>query len=279
MDRRTGKRLLLTFVVLACAAGVVIALLSRFVLPFRPQLKHLVVRLPRHHGNLNGTTIAFVTDTHVGPHFSADDLAPIASMLGEIQPDIILFGGDYISESPRFLEDTAPALGAIAATARFGSWGILGNHDLSNIRSRITTSLEGQGIRMLVNDAACVALPAGELWIAGIDDAILGHPVLDDAFHQIPADATTILLWHEPDLAQEAAPYGAFLQLSGHSHGGQVRIPLIGAISAPVLGRRFVQGRFEIGDMTLYVSNGIGMYRPPVRLNCPPEVTLIHLVG
>lgn len=279
MDRHAGNRLLVTLSILACAAGAIIAVLSRFVLPFRLQVKHLVVKLPRHHGHLDGTTIAFVTDTHVGPHFSADDLAPIAPMLREVSPDVVLFGGDYISESPRFMEDAAPALGAIAATARFGSWGILGNHDLSNIPSRIITSLEDQGIRMLVNDAACVAVPAGELWFAGIDDAILGRPDLDHAFHQIPADAPAILLWHEPDLAKEAAPYGAFLQLSGHSHGGQVRIPFVGAISAPVLGRRFVQGRFEIGDMTLYVSNGIGVYRPPVRLNCPPEVTLIHLVG
>lgn len=279
MDRHARQCLLLTLSGLAFIVGAIVAALSRFVLPFRPQLKHLFVELPRRHEHLDGTTIAFVTDTHVGPHFSASDLAPIVTMLGEIRPDAILFGGDYISESPRFMEDTAPALGAIAGTARFGSWGILGNHDLSNIRSRIVTSLEDQGIRMLVNDSACVTLPAGELWIAGIDDAILGRPDLDRTFHQIPADAATILLCHEPDLAKEAAPYGAFLQLSGHSHGGQVRIPFIGAISAPVLGRRFVQGRFEIGDMTLYVSNGIGVYRPPVRLNCPPEVTLIHLMG
>lgn len=263
----------------ACAIAIAIAVLSRFVLPFRPRLTNVVVELPRHHEQLDGTTIAFVTDTHIGPHFSTSDLAPIAAMLTQIRPDIVLFGGDYISESPRFMEDAARALGTIARTARHGSWAVLGNHDLSNIRSRIVVPLEAEGIRVLVNDAASVTLPSGELWIAGIDDAILGRPDLARTFRRIPADAMTILLWHEPDRAEDAARYGPFLQLSGHSHGGQVRIPRVGEISAPVLGRRFVQGRFDIGDMTLYVSNGIGMYRPPVRFNCPPEVTLIHLMG
>ncbi|MDQ3547915.1 MAG: metallophosphoesterase [Chloroflexota bacterium] len=279
MDRRTGQRLLLVLPGLGVLIGLITAVASRFMLPFRPRLTHLVVELPRHHKHLDGTTIAFVTDTHIGPHFSANDLAPVATMLAETRPDIVLFGGDYVSESPRFMEDAARALGAIARTARHGSWAILGNHDLSNIRSRIVAPLEAQGIRMLINDATCITLPAGELWIAGIDDAILGRPDLDRTFRQIPADAAAILLWHEPDRAEDAARYAPFLQLSGHSHGGQVRIPFLGEISAPVLGRRFVQGRFEIGDMTLYVSNGIGMYRPPVRFNCAPEVTLIHLMG
>lgn len=278
-DRRIGRRLLLLISSLGILLGLIVAAASRFVFPFRPRLGHVVVPLPRHNRHLDGTTIAFVTDTHIGPHFSAADLDPIAPILEKVRPDIVLFGGDYISESPRFMKDAAKALGTIARTARHGSWGILGNHDLSNIRSRIVTPLEDQGIRMLINDAARVTLPSGELWIAGVDDAILGKPDLDQTFSKVPADAFTILLWHEPDRAEDSAPFGAFLQLSGHSHGGQVRIPFLGEISAPVLGRRFVNGRFQIGDMILYVSSGIGMYRPPVRFNCPPEVTLVHLIG
>lgn len=273
MRRRLGPLLC----VLALA-GIVVAFAARYVWPFRPRPVHLAVRLPRRHAGLDGTTIAFVTDTHIGPHFAAHNLAPVAEMLAA-RPDIVLFGGDYVSESPRFLKGAAEALGEIAATARYGSWGIIGNHDLSNIRSRIEEALAEHGIPVLTNDAACVPLPGGELWVAGIDDAVLGWPDLDVTFRQIPADAATILLWHEPDRAERAAPFGPFLQLSGHSHGGQVRLPLLREVAAPVLGRRFVRGRFEIGEMTLYVSSGVGMYRPPVRFNCPPEVTLIHLVA
>ncbi len=277
--RKTLFRLLALLSGLGFATGVIVAAFARFVLPFRPRLSYVVIELPRHGQHLDGTTIAFVTDTHIGPHFSASDLAPLAPMLEKVQPDIVLFGGDYISESPRFIEDAAKALGPIARTARYGSWGIIGNHDLSNLRTRIVPPLQAQSIRMLTNQAVRVTLPAGDLWIAGVDDAILGRPDLEQTFREIPADALTVLLWHEPDRAEEAAPFGPFLQLSGHSHGGQVRLPFLGEISVPVLGRRFVKGRFEIGDMTLYVSSGIGMYRPPVRFNCPPELTLIDLVA
>jgi predicted MPP superfamily phosphohydrolase len=278
MRRRLGPTLL-AISLLTAVAGIAVAAVSRFVFPFRPRLVHIVVRLPRRHAGLHGTTIGFVTDTHIGPHFAATDLAPVASMLRNARPDIVLFGGDYVSESPRFLKDAAVAVGEIAATGRYGSWGIVGNHDLSNIRPRIEAALAGAGITLLTNSAACVDLPGGELWIAGIDDAILGRPDLEAAFRGIPSDAPSIALWHEPDRAERTAPFGPFLQLSGHSHGGQVRLPFLGEIAAPVLGRRFVRGRYEIGDMTLYVSSGVGMYRPPVRLNCPPEVTLVHLVA
>lgn len=86
-------------------------------------------------------------------------------------------------------------------------------------------------------------------------------------------------MWHEPDYTERAEPYGPFLLLSGHTHGGQVRLPIVGPVATPKLGQRFISGRFQFGDMTLFVSNGIGMYRPPVRFNCPPEVILFTLVA
>jgi predicted MPP superfamily phosphohydrolase len=198
--------------------------------------------------------------------------------LEKIRPDLVLFGGDYISESPRFMADTAPYLGRMASTARYGAWGVLGNHDLANIRERVVPPLQAEGIRILANESACVETDRGGLWIVGIDDGLLGKVDVELAFAAVPPDAPAICLWHEPDRVEESAPFGAFLQLSGHSHGGQVRIPGMGPIATPILGRRFVEGRFQVGDMELYVSRGIGMYRPPVRFNCPPELTVIRLI-
>lgn len=252
---------------------------SRYIHPFRPRVSRIVVRLPRAHRALAGTTIAFVTDTHVGPHVSAANLAPVTRELQAIQPDLVLFGGDYISESPRFLAGAVQVFGEMAATARYGAWGIMGNHDLANIRSRVVEQLEGVGIRVLMNDAERVPTERGDLWIGGVDDAILGKVDLDATFQKVPPGAPLIALWHEPDLAEQAVPYGPFLQLSGHTHGGQVRFPFVGAIVLPVLGRRYIDGRHELGDMTLYVSRGIGMYRPPVRFNCPPELVIVMLVA
>jgi uncharacterized protein len=87
-----------------------------------------------------------------------------------------------------------------------------------------------------------------------------------------------ITLWHEPDWAECVVKYGAFLQLSGHSHGGQVRLPLVGPITAPAGGKRFVKGLNFAAGMPVYTTRGVGVYRPPVRFRCPPEVTLLTLV-
>jgi len=258
--------------------GVLMAWRARFIAPYRAQVRHVVVQVPRKHRNLAGLTIAFVTDTHVGPHFAASDLEPVVTRLEEIGPDIVLFGGDYICESPRFIATAAPVMGRIAATGRSGAWGVMGNHDLSNLRERVVPQLEAAGISILTNDAVCVETEQGEIWIVGIDDGLIGEPDLDAAFSKVPPDGAAICLWHEPDLIEESAPYGAFLQLSGHSHGGQVRLLGIGGIAAPLLGKRYPLGRYEIGDGELYVSSGLGMYRPPVRFNCPPELTIVRLI-
>lgn len=259
--------------------GAAVAWYARFVHPYRLRTGHEVFELPRNHAELDGLTIAFVTDTHIGPHFAATDLEPVIAHLRELQPDVLLLGGDYICESPRFMADAAVAIAEMVKTARFGAWGVLGNHDLANIRERIVEPLREIGVRVLENEAARVVTDRGELWIAGIADAMLAKPDLARTFANIPADAAAILLWHEPDLAPLAARYTPMLQLSGHTHGGQVRLPRLGAIALPRLGRNYVGGRYLVGAMPLYVSNGIGMYRPPVRLNCPPELTVIHLVA
>jgi predicted MPP superfamily phosphohydrolase len=278
MSRGNILRTLLGLTLLGEVIGIVLAWRARFVTPYRARVQNVVVSLPRKHSNLSGLTIAFVTDTHVGPHFKADDLIPVAEQLERIRPDIVLFGGDYICESPRFMKQTAPMMGRMARTARYGAWGVVGNHDLANTRGRVMPPLEAEGISLLANQAVAIATERGTFWLVGVDDALLGSPDLNAAFDDVPVDAATICLWHEPDRAAEAAPYGPFLLLSGHTHGGQVRLPFIGPLAAPEMGRKYVMGRFQIDDMELYVSRGLGMYRPPVRFNCSPELTIIRLI-
>lgn len=263
---------------LAALVGVSIAWHARFIAPYRPRVQHVMVSLPRRHHNLAGLVIAYVADTHVGPHFAGSDLEPVVRHLEAIGPDLVLFGGDYICESPRFMAETAPMLGRMAATGRLGALAVLGNHDLANLRERVQPPLEAEGIRVLANEATRVETGRGELWIVGIDDGLIGNVDIAAAFGEVPPDAAAICLWHEPDRVEESAPFGAFLQLSGHSHGGQVRIPGIGPIATPVLGQEYVRGRYQVGDMELYVSSGLGVYRPPVRFNCPPELTVVRLI-
>ncbi len=273
------RQVMAVMVAMGATAGAIVAIYARFVQPFRPRVTQVVITLPRLHQHLDGLRIAFVTDTHVGPSFPAERLRPITEALEREQPDILLFGGDFISESPRFMERAMPAIAAMVPTARYGAYAVLGNHDVSNIRSRVTKPLRDHGIRVLENESACIATDCGELWIAGVDDIVIGRANVEATFRDVPPDAACICLWHEPDYAETAEQYGPFLQLSGHTHGGQVRLPFLGPLALPKLGRRYPAGRYQVGDMTLFVSNGIGVYRPPVRLNCPPELVIVRLVA
>jgi predicted MPP superfamily phosphohydrolase len=205
------------------------------------------------------------------------DVDRALALLCSASPDLLLLGGDYICESPRFAPDAAAVLGDHAASVPYGALAVLGNHDYSCAAPRLTSLLEQRGIRVLRNDAARIATSIGGLWIVGIDDALLGAPDVPRAFADVPPDSAMLALWHEPDWADETARFGTIVQLSGHSHGGQIRLPFFSNIAAPSGGRRYVAGLNYAAGMPIYTSRGVGVYRPPIRFRCPPEVTLITL--
>ena len=278
-ERSLFRRLLAPTFAISTLAGMAVAAYARFVHPYRLRVTQLLLPLPRRHAHLDGLRIAFVSDTHIGPVFRATDLQPVINALRREKPDILLLGGDYISESPRYIDEVIPAIADMAATARFGTYAVLGNHDISNIRTRVSKPLRELGIPVLENESIRVETDRGDLWIAGVDDSLMGVPDIAAAFRDVPSDAPSIVLWHVPDDAERAAEYGPLLQLSGHTHGGQVRLPLLGPLALPKLGRTFPSGKYVLGDMVLYVGNGIGMYRPPVRLNCPPELVFVRFLA
>ncbi|MDQ3694981.1 MAG: metallophosphoesterase [Chloroflexota bacterium] len=266
---------------LSIAAGVAVAVsvLARYRLPYRPVLEQVQIPVPRGHEGLAGLRIGLITDTHIGPFIGPKDVYRAGSLLALTNPDLMLFGGDFISESPRYARPAAAVLGRLAATAPLGGIAVLGNHDISTGHGTIVNALVHNGIRVLRNEAIQIAAPGGELWIAGIDETILGTADLDAAFARIPPESAVLVLWHEPDYAKLASAKGAFAQLSGHTHGGQVRLPAVGPLVLPPGGRRFPSGLYHVGPMALYTARGVGVYRPPVRLNCPPEVTLVTLTA
>jgi predicted MPP superfamily phosphohydrolase len=143
----------------------------------------------------------------------------------------------------------------------------------------VTAALTATGIRVLRNAAAAVDTDRARLWIAGVDEAIMARADPAAAFAGIPPGAATLALWHEPDYAAQTAARGAFAQLSGHSHGGQVRLPGVGPLFLPRGGTRYVQGFNRAGGMPVYTARGVGVFFPPLRLNCPPEVTLVTLTA
>jgi predicted MPP superfamily phosphohydrolase len=263
----------------ASMAGATIAYRARYVNPYAPRLERATLPVPPGHEGLAEMRIGFVTDTHVGPFITAADIARACAMLTSEEPDLILLGGDYISESPRYIHDVAPILGALIKAAPLGGYAVLGTHDLSVSQEKVARALAGAGIPVLRNQAAAVHTNRGTIWIAGIDETLIGTPDVAGTFAQIPPGAAVLALWHEPEFAEECAAHGAFAQLSGHSHGGQVRLPFLGPVGLPSDGRRHVIGLSDANGMPVYTSRGVGVYRPPARLNCPPEVTLVTLAA
>jgi predicted MPP superfamily phosphohydrolase len=268
----------------AGAAGLLGAPLATLALarhrwPYRPRLERIEVRLPAGHEALAGLRIGFVTDTHVGPFIRGDDVRRACDLLAAARPDLLLLGGDYISESSRYADEAARALAPLAAAAPLGALAVLGNHDYSVGGARMQAALEAQGIRVLRNEAVAVTRGAGTVLVAGIDETLLGSPDPGGTLAQVPAGAAALALWHEPQFAEQAAAHGAFLQLSGHTHGGQVVLPVVGAVGLPIHGDRHVVGWSDAAGMPVYTSRGVGIYRPPLRFRCAPEVTLVTLIG
>ena len=261
----------------ALALTVATGYRARHVSPYRPVLERLALSLPNAHASLAGLRIGFMTDTHVGPFVSPHDVARAASLLTAERPEIVLFGGDFVADSPRYASAAARALGPLAA-APLGAFAVLGNHDVANGATKVASSLQAVGIRVLRNESVGIETGTGRLWIAGVDDAILGAHDPDATVAEVPPGDPILALWHEPDWATQTAALGAFCQLSGHSHGGQVRLPGVPPFAAPAGGRRYPVGLSDASGMPVYTSRGVGVYRPPIRLNCPPEVTIITLV-
>jgi len=246
--------------------------------PYRPLLESITIPVGRKWDGLHGLKIGFITDIHAGPFVDSHTVQVSCDLLAKESPDLMLFGGDFVSESPRYLTDSIPVLGELARAAPLGALAVLGNHDIFVSAAKVTAALESVGIQVLRNDARAIERHGCRLWIAGIDDSLHGSPDLDRAFGQVCTDDPVIALWHEPQFAAQTAEHGAIAQLSGHSHGGQVKFPGVRPVWLPRHGRRHISGLSWANGMRVYTSRGTGIYRPPFRFNCPPEVTLVTLV-
>jgi uncharacterized protein len=161
--------------------------------------------------------------------------------------------------------------------APHGLWAVMGNHDAAAGAPQVTAALRDAGVAVLSNAAAPIEHNSSRFWLAGVADVLQSAADLQSALQPVPPDAAVILMAHEPDYADYVARYPVDLQLSGHSHGGQIRLPLTPPLYLPPLGSKYFGGLYKIRELTLYTNVGLGTITVPVRLNCPPEVTLITL--
>ena len=240
-------------------------------------VRRVTARIPDLPAALDGFTIGQLSDLHAGRLVSEDCIRHAADVAMSLRPDLIALTGDYVWRGAENAETCARALSVLKAP--YGVYGVLGNHDYwTGDVARVTRSLTDIGVTMLVNDSTRLEAGGTAWWLCGVDDVWSGKPDLETTLAGVPEQVFRLLLCHEPDYADTAAEHGIPLQLSGHSHGGQVRLPLLGAPVLPYLGRKYPIGLQRAGASTLVYTNvGVGTTVPPVRLNCRPEVTHLTL--
>ena len=246
--------------------------------PERLSLERVTTRLPGLPTALEGLRIAVLGDFHLQPFTKIGHVQDAVRLANSLRADLVVLLGDYVDATVDAIYELAPELSRL--NSRLGVFGILGNHDHWKGAKLVQSVLEDSGIPILKNSGVAISVGGSELFLAGLDSAWSGYPTLEAALAGRRTGVSTVLLIHEPDFADTAASDGRIaLQLSGHSHGGQVRLPFIGALRLPSWGRRYDHGLYRLGDMALYTNRGIGLVHVPVRFNCPPEVTEITLCG
>jgi len=227
---------------------------------------------------LDGFTIAHLSDLHRGPYISENQVREAAEMAMLYAPDLIAFTGDHISLSAKYAKSFSEGVSGLKA--EYGIYGVLGNHEYwTDEVERVTKAYRDAGIRMLVNESVPITVGNSVWWLCGVDDIWEGRPDLNKALSEVPDEHFRLLLCHEPDYADSAASHDIPLQLSGHSHGGQVRLPGIGAIRLPVYAFKYPYRLQRVpGTKTqVYTTNGVGVTFPPIRINCRPEVAIVRL--
>jgi uncharacterized protein len=228
-------------------------------------------------GSFDGFKIVVMSDFHLYPYTTVEQIQAAVTLANSLGPDLVALVGDFVFRKVESIFELAPLLAGLDAW--HGIFAVLGNHDLWTQASLVTSALENEGILVLRNSGMTIVQGGQRMYLAGSDDAWSGYPDLKATLADKPEDAPAVLLMHEPDLADTVALDGRVaLQLSGHSHGGQVRIPVIGLLVLPYLGEKYHSGLYQIDHMWLYTTRGIGVIQPPVRFNCRPEVTEVTLV-
>lgn len=234
-----------------------------------------------------GRTIAHITDLHCSRTVSAEYLDDCVSRVNALRPDIVMLTGDYITYQGKngYHRKVLDIVGRLRAP--LGVYAVLGNHDTGTItrfhkagsadlQQFLVDGLKSVGVKVMENRSEPISVGGERLWIVGLGDLWSGDFNPSLAFRDVPAKTPTLTLVHNPDAFDRLGGWPVSAVLSGHTHGGQVAIPLVGRPFLPIKNRQYYAGRFLVDGKTLYVSRGLGRIGR-VRFNCRPEITLLRL--
>jgi hypothetical protein len=252
-----------------------------FIEPNRLVLRHEVITIDRWPSGLSGLKIAILSDLHIGSAFIDNDkVRRIVERTNQLQPDLIVILGDYITSDGRTSHRVEPEVfGPLLKDlhAPFGVYSVLGNHDWWYNGYKVRRDLEANGIKILENEVVRLDVRGTPLWLAGLADLWTRVQRVEQTIAQVPDGETVIALTHNPDIFPQL-PQRVPLMLAGHTHGGQVRFPFIGSVvEASRFGERYEVGHVFENGHHLFVTTGIGTSIVPVRFGVPPEIVLLEV--
>ena len=276
LNRQTKKQWLLELI------GIVLDRFGKFIAIDRMgtwsiDTTHVELTLPHLPIQFDGYSIIQISDFHFGSWLNKAFLEEAINQVNSLLPDLVVITGDFVSFSPdKYSDDLIDCLKALKPKDQVVA--VLGNHDHWSDVDEVRRVLTHSHVKELNNRVFILERGGACLYIAGVDAHLTKLDRLDRVVELIPKESVAILLAHEPDFADESASTGRFdLQLSGHSHGGQIIFPFISRFFLPAKARKYPSGLYQIKDMYLYTNRGLGTTWLNLRYQCPPEITEIVL--
>ena len=290
MNRRELYRRVFLGATLGAAVGAGVFLYSRYVEPYWVAVERVALTLPRLAPPFDGYRIVHISDFHLDGWMTPERLERVVDLVNEQEPDLVAITGDFVAVSVDYISGLPGPLGRLKAAD--GIVAILGNHDHMNDAGAVRRALSSAGVVDVSNDVYTLRRDGAALHVCGVDSVMEGYDRLNEVLETLDdaEPGCAVLLAHEPDFADKTAATGRFdLQLSGHSHGGQVRIPFLktpyivpllsrlGYSFVPPLIYEYPSGLYEVGEMYQYTNRGLGVIYARFRLNSRPEITVLTL--
>lgn len=251
-------------------------LLYSFIESFWIEQKTYIITSPEIPISFDGTRIVFLSDIHYGDLFSKYQLSNAIKQTRSYDPDIILLGGDYVKNSPKFIQPCFDSLKTVHPP--LGVYGVLGNHDHWQGADLTRKTMSNASINSIDNNAFWITKDNQRIRIGGVGDHCEDTQDLNVTINEVNTNDFTILVSHSPDYAPEITSDKVDLVLSGHTHGGQITLFGLYAPKVPShYGQKFRTGKVILNKMQVIVSNGIGTVFLPLRFFSPPQIIIMEL--
>ncbi len=227
---------------------------------------------------LAGMKIIFLADFHHSEIVSRRFIRKIVNKVNDLQPDLIILGGDYVSSRKRYIRPLFQILKDLKA--KLGVYGVIGNHDYQVSKTEILREMRNANIISLDNEAYWIKYNHEKFKIGGVADYLYDKPEIGNTINDVTDDDFVILVSHNPDYVEEVKNYHIDLMLSGHTHGGQVTIFGLYAPSIPSkYNQKYLTGLKRVLNTKLIISNGLGVVGLPIRFFAPPQIVLVELIS